>query len=347
MQCHVLGVALLPAVAVPLVLDARRRHLGAGVWAGVIGVFLAAYLPLAVNELTTSFSEVRAALDYLAGGRTSGEAAIPVRFAIVGLRVVSWPLVGLITAAFVPAVIATAAVLAIAVWRGRAAPVGSGERWAARWLGWSLLWSTAFLTVAAPSLASVVAGLPNDHYHAFADPMVVVLVGLGVAALVATARPAALGAAAIVVLALVGWNVTHHPPAIHPDGGWPAGEQAGDQVIAALAAGGVGADDVVLLRSLPDFKSTEAVAYPLARRGQAFIAETPRGVAPGSVDVAADPSFEAPAGWVLLCDDLFFETLEAHCGGAAEDAAATADGFGPLLDRFEAAPGRWVSVYAQ
>ena len=66
--------------------------------------------------------------------------------------------------------------IAIAVWRG------AGATGVVRWLGLGLLWSAVFLTMAAPSLASVVPGLPNDHYHAFADPMVVVLVGLGLAA---------------------------------------------------------------------------------------------------------------------------------------------------------------------
>ena len=53
MQCHVLGVALLPIVAVPLVLDARRRPLGRAVPLAIVGVVVGAYLPLLVNELTT------------------------------------------------------------------------------------------------------------------------------------------------------------------------------------------------------------------------------------------------------------------------------------------------------
>jgi hypothetical protein len=189
--------------------------------------------------------------------------------------------------------------------------------------------------------------------------MVVVLVGLAVAALIevartpakaedeATARPAraaqAAGAVALVIVVGLGaWNLTHQPPAVHPDGGWPGGEIAGGRVDAALTAAGIGRDQVVTLRSIPDFKSTEAVAYPLARLGRAIVAETPRGVAPGSVS----PTPGDAAGWVLLCDDLFRDTTGADCGGPAEDAAAAGmAGFGPLLDRFEAAPGRWVSVY--
>jgi hypothetical protein len=333
MQCHILGVALLPVIAVPFVLDARRRTLGRAVPLAVLVTILAAYLPLAVNELTTGFSETNAALDYLGGDRESGGAALPVRFGIVGLRVVSWPLVGLVTAAFLPAVIATAGVVAIAVGRRRDP--------ASRWLGLGLLWSSLFLTVAAPSLAVVVPGLPNDHYHAFADPMVVVLVALGLGALVVGPRPAAPVLAGVAIVALLGWNLTHQPPAIHPDGGWPAGEAAGDRVIAAFETAGVHADDVVRLRSLPDFKSTEAVAYPLDRRDRAFVAEMPNDrLAPGSVDPPP-----AAAGWVLLCDDRFREAIGAPCGGPAEDAAATRDGYGERLDRFEAAPGRWVSVY--
>jgi len=64
-----------------------------------------------------------------------------------------------------------------------------------------------------------------------------------------------------------------------------------------------------------------------------------------SVDPATVDRF---AGLVLLCDDRFAEPIGAHCGGPAE-ATVTPDAggssWGPLLDRFEAAPGRFVSVY--
>jgi len=356
MQCHVLGVALLPIVGVPFVLDARRRRLGRVPW-GIAGIFAVGYLPLAVNELTTGFSETRAALEYLGGDRASNAPGVLDRFGIVGLRVVSWPLVGLITAAFLPAVAATAAVVAIiaGLWRAGSRPVAV----AARWYGLGLLWSVAFLTVAAPSLATVIPGLPNDHYHAFADPLVVVLIGLGVAAAVERSRAAggvagglAGGAAAVALVALIGWNVTHLPPAVHVDGGYPAAEGAGTRVLDALRGVGVASDDVVLVRSLPSFKSTEAVAYPLIRSGQAVLAETPKGTAPGSVGASQDGAAGSWRGLVLLCDQLFRGAIGADCGGPAESVVAsdaggvgTAGAWGPLLDRFEAHPGRWVSVY--
>ena len=353
MQFHLLGVALLPMVAVPYILDARRRRLG---WVdlGVLSVFAVAYLPLLINELTTGGSELRAAFEYLAaGGRGSETAAIPVRIGIVGLRVLSWPLTGLITDGFLAAVVASAAVISIAVWRSRA---NGPDRLAARWLGFGLFWSTAFLTLAAPSLATVVPGLPTDHYHAFADPMVFTLVGLGAAALASV--PARAGAtasrpigpilAAIGLVALLGWNLTHLPPATHPDGGFPAGEAAAARVDAVLAAAGVERTDVIRLQSLPDFKSTETMVYPLARLGRVYVGDTPQGVAPGSLDPASVTSFGAFDGLVLLCDDRFREVIGVACGGPAEATVtpeAGGEAWGPLLDRFVTAPDRFVSVY--
>jgi hypothetical protein len=275
MQCHVLGVALLPVIAAPFLLDARRRTLGL-VWAGVLAILLIAYVPLVVNELTTGFSEARAAAAYLASDRSGADVAIPIRFGIVALRVLSWPLTGLITDGFIAGSLATVAVIAITVWRWRSSDID--ERFVVRWFGLGLLWSVVFLTVAAPSLAAVVRGLPNDHYHAFADPMVFVLVGLGAAALVREVRaPVGPLTAASVVVLLLGWNLTHLPLPVHPDGGFPAGDAAAQRVDDALTAQGVDRTRATWIRSMPDFKSTEALVYPLARLGRAYSADLPKG----------------------------------------------------------------------
>ena len=336
MQCHVLGVAILPVIAAPFLLDARRRALGA-VSIGVLAIFAAAYLPLAVNELTTGFSEVRAASEYLASGRSGDEVAIPIRFGIVTLRVLSWPLTGLITDGFPAASLASVGVIAIVAWRWRAPD--PGERFVVRWLGLGLLWSIAFLTVAAPSLAAVVRGLPNDHYHAFADPMVFVLVGLGIAALVHEVRaPIGWATAGVALVVLLGWNVSHLPPPVNRDGGFPAGDAAAVRVDAALTEAGVDRGQVAQLSSLPDFKSTEALAYPLVRFPRVVVAEVPDGLAPGSADPA-----QTPAALVLLCDQLFRDANGDDCGGPAERRIVADQG--QLVDRFEAHPGRWISVY--
>ena len=57
---------------------------------------------------------------------------------------------------------------------------------------------------------------------------------------------------------------------------------------------------------------------------------------------------------VVLCDQLYRASIGADCGGPAEDAwlvdpasrLLLAGSTTPaLVDRFEAAPGRWISVY--
>ena len=187
MQCHVLGVTLLPVVGALLVADIRRRSAPlerrALVRVGVGGVAIIAlsFLPLVIHELTMNFSEVQAALAYLRAGGDPSSVGPVARFLIVASRVVSWPLVGLITAGAGAAAVAIVGVVGLAGWRFVAA-VGP-ERVAVRWLALGLAWTALALTVISPSLATVVEGLPNDHYHAFADPMVFVLLGVGVAAL--------------------------------------------------------------------------------------------------------------------------------------------------------------------
>jgi 4-amino-4-deoxy-L-arabinose transferase-like glycosyltransferase len=208
MQCHVLGVILTPVVAALLVADVRRRR-GAGDAAGARAVVVSAgwwivlaalsYVPLAIHELTNDWSELRAAVAFVTGGGGSAAVALPLRLPIVGIRVLGWPLTGLLTAAPIATLLAAGLVVVLTVWRGWFARAGAGsavaeaaeaadERTGVRWLGLGLLWTVVALAVGAASLATVVIGLPNDHYHAFADPMVFVLVGVGVAAL-ARVRP--------------------------------------------------------------------------------------------------------------------------------------------------------------
>lgn len=342
MQCHVLGVALLPVVGALFVADARQRGLDRRVVAGIAAVLAVSVAPLTVHELTTGFSEVGAALAYLSGERPSADVALPARIGITGLRVVSWPLTGLITAGVTAAFVATTAVIAIVVllWR-----VGGPRQMAVRWLGLGLAWSTLFLAIAAPSLSTVQPGLPNDHYHAFADPMAFTLVGLGIGALARSAPGRVL--AVVTLSALVGWNVSHLPPAVHADGGFPAAERAAARVDAVLSAGGVDRESVVAIESLPDFKSAESMAYPLVRLGRAVAAMTPQGLSPGSTvpDDGAGAGSSSVAAVVLLCDSLFHEVLGAACGGEAEGIARSGVENDRLLDRFEVAPGRWVSVY--
>ena len=356
MHCHVLGSILLVPIGGLLLADARRRGPGperrailrAGGW--VLALLVLSYVPLAIHELGNDFSETRAALAFIAGGGGPSGVSLPVRFGIVAWRVLAWPLTGLVTDAPAAAMLAMVLVLVSIGWRAnKTSGATERERTAVGWLAASLAWTVVALTIAASSLAEVVRGLPNDHYHAFADPIVFVVVGLGIAGLARSASGSHLGAtngardtvglralgplrfgavAAIgLTVAIAGFNLTRQPPAVAFDGGWPAAELAAGRIV--LAAG----ERPIRLASLPTFKSTEAMAFPLLRLGRP--AKT----------LDADPT--QPPGddaMVILCDALFTYAIGADCGGPAEDASVAGVGVS-LAGRFEAAPGRWVSIY--
>ncbi len=327
MQCHVLGAILLPVVAALLIADARRgtplerRDV---LEAGLRGLVLIAltYVPLVVNELTNGFGETRAALDFLREGGPPAVLDPATRLLFVTLRVVAWPLAGLVTDNLVASVIAAATVVAVLVWRGRMAR--GAERTAVRWLGAGLAWTVVALTVGAAALQTVVRGLPVDHYHAFADPIVFVAAGVGGAAVFARNVVGRLAVVVAVALAVV-FNLAIAPPLVAPDGGWPRARDAADRVTAAT-----GARPTALL-SLPEFKSADAYGFPLARSGNEPV------------------SVRRADAVVVICDELFRAAIGRDCGGPAEDALLSARGIDgmSLEDRFDAAPGRVISVYAR
>jgi len=327
MHCHVLGAILLPPIAA-LWVAAVRRPGGRGAVARtglvVVALLVLSYVPLAIHELGADFSETRALLAFVAFGGEPSTMALPARLLIIGLRVLAWPLAGLVTNAPAAALLAAAFVVAVLVWRARAAT--GAERTAATWFAGTLAWTILALTVAASGLATAIPRLPNDHYHAFADPIVFVVAGLGAAAIARwrpKGSPTAIGPAlaGVLVVVIAAFNLATQPPQTAPDGGWPAAQTAATRVIAAAGT------EPIELQSLPTFKSAEALAFPLVAAGAT--------VGPAGPDGATR---------VVLCDALFEGAIGAECGGPAEDAATAGNGL-RLVDRFEAAPGRWVSVY--
>jgi hypothetical protein len=332
MHCHVLGIVLLVPLGGLLVADMRRRsasdHRARVVRAGLAGAALiaASYIPLLLWELQTNFSETRAAADFLAGGGAPSSAALPVRLLIVAFRIIAWPLTGVITDAPLAALAAAAVIVAILAWRSLRAP--ARERFAVRWFGVTLGWSAVALAVGAATLATVVPGLPNDHYHAFLDPLVFVAAGLGAAALWRRRGVLPRAAVAAGLAALVAFNVAIWPPRVSPDRGWPGAEEA-----AARIAASVGPEPFGLV-GLPAFKSAEAYAFPLVRAGR-----PPSGLI---FDMIGDGIHV-----VVVCDRLFETAAGYRCGGPAEDAmAASVRTDAPtLVDRFDASPRTAVSVY--
>jgi flagellar biosynthesis protein FliQ len=344
MQSHVLGVALLAPMAAWLLREARRAGADetaadeTGVarrrllLAGLGGLLLIAvsYAPLLASELQTGFHESRAAVAFLAGGGQASAAEPLVRMVFVTLRILAWPLTGLLTDALTAGVLAAIGFVGLLVWRVRVAV--EPERGLARWIAATLVWSCAVLGVGVSSLASVTP-LPVDHYHAFIDPLVFIGTALGIAGLwrLPVAGRATVGtpgrvAAVALVGVLVAWNVTHQPAAVNRDGGYPAAVAAASRIVAGAG------DRPGLIVSLPPFKTPEAYAYPLVRAGSSIGLRL------------TDP--KTLTTFVVVCDALFVK----ECGGPAEDAAAaeesrTVGGAVRLTDRFVAAPGRTISVY--
>jgi hypothetical protein len=268
------------------------------------------------------------------------------------LRAIGWPLVGLVTDVPAAAIAAVAVTIALAAWRAVAA--AADERFAARWLGATVLWGIVGLTLMAPSLATVVEGLPNDHYHAFLDPAVFVLVGLGVSALV-VARPAlasgsapapgtlpmpptriappvidrtARGLVFLGLLGLLAVDVAQWPPRVASDGGYPAAERAAAHILDRVEG------RTITLAGLPRFKTTEGVEFPLRVLGA-------RLVDAGDAGEAGDAE-----ALVVVCDRLFEPVMHESCGGSAEATiVATSERFVELLERFPLSDRTEISIY--
>ena len=344
MQCHVLGVVVVPPLLVAWLADVRGRRrrderLGPTVAAGVgsLAILAAGYLPLLAFELQHDFAETRAILAYLGGSGSSAASGALARIGIVGARSIAWPVSGLFTdrpLLATVAVVAACALAAIAVLAGR----GIGRR-AAAWLAGSVAWAIVALALFAPSLAVITPGLPNDHYHSFLDPLVLALLGAGIAHVAGRATdageaapsgpvPAGRTAAAagvgilLVVVSIVAW-----PPATSPDGGWRLADAAAARTIRSTG------DLPFQLVGIPRFKNSNAMRFPLEHRG----------ASPVAIDASATPG----GPLVVVCDPLFNEVVGAACGGPAEDALLAAGGAAvmDLLDRFDAGSRRVISVY--
>jgi 4-amino-4-deoxy-L-arabinose transferase-like glycosyltransferase len=357
MQFHVLGIALAPPLVALYLADlwrapaGRRSGLGrAGLVAVGIGVLL--YLPLIIHELGNGFPETRSVIAFLTNSGQPVALDQPARLLFVGLRIVAWPLSGLVTDHLVIAVLLGAVVVAGFAWRVLAAD--QPERGGVRFLAATLVFGWLVLGVGVAALTTVTP-LPVDHYHAFLDPIVFVGAGLTVGALwqlaqgrLSARRPRmlVLGAVGAGLAGVLAFNLAIAPPAASPDGGWTAADLAAQRILMATAG------PPIELRSLPAFKAADAYGFPLVWFHAAVSGTIDRPTpwiaaalasASGTGAVAGDvpPNLlESNGAIVTICDSLFIH----DCGGPAEAAAVPASGFDLVL-RFQAAPGRTISVY--
>jgi hypothetical protein len=344
MELHVLGIVFLVAVAALGLLELRRdRSVGPALLGGA-GIVALLLVPLLAWDLQNGFSEVRAMLAYLSGDRGGGNGGPMFAVAFTLLRVVCWPLVHLVTDVPQLAALMLAVTLAFVGWGLRIAD-GAGAT-GYRWLVGLVAWSVLALAFAALSLQTVAAGLPNDHYHAFVDPVVIILIAIPAADLIRRAIDAwraspssrSLGATVLAGSAtglLLAVELIRMPPWVDPNGGWAKARDAGARVVAAVNGA------PVTLFGLPDFKLPDAVVFPIEHDG-------------GTITVLAD-LMGFPEGTdviVVACDRLFEGPIGARCGGPAEDAylAGMVDPVEPvtsvrLVERFDASPRTVVSIY--
>ena len=335
-QLHVLGVVFLIAVLGLALLELLELRRGPEVLVGIVGglaVIGVLFLPLLVHELQTGFQETRLVLDYVRGGGGEVIGGGPVAaVAFTLLRITGWPLMGLVTdvpalAAVLLAVVVALTVIGLLRARGL-------EATGLRWLVGILAWSTLALAFAAPSLQRVVPGLPNDHYHAFIDPLVMILIAVPAARLLRQAlaawrdmrRPVSAVAGVVVaagLATLVAVAILRMPPAVDPNGGWPVLRDAGARVARVVG------NEPTTVRWLPDFKAPDAMTFPIEHAGVEI--------------VSGSRLMERYT--VVVCDRLFESVMHQQCGGPAEDVLLFGGGISGLVDRFDASPRTVVSIY--
>ena len=341
-QSHLTGLVLVLPMAAMFVLTLRRgpsgqrrRLLGWGL-AGV-GLFVLTWLPWIVYELGHNFTETRAILAFSQPAPPAAGPVVQVAFGT--MRIVAWPLMHWPLDDFksgaILAFTAFAVVLLGLVWRvawsfGRkdsATTVDADrERDGLRFVGGSLLAIVLVLTLGLKEISQV-GSVNQEQYHCVADVLVLLSAALIVGGLWKTAGAARgrlrwfgrLPAIALLI-GLTALGISHWPPFTAPDGGWPAARAAADRIRTDSAGGSIA------LVNLPIFKQADAYGYPLILDGVVW--ESP----------------DRAATVVMLCDAGWYD----GCGGPAEAhwLATRAGGDGlTQIDRFEAAPGRILTVY--
>lgn len=344
-QAHVAAAVLgLPLGAVFL-LDLRRASDGSrrrvALWGlASVALILLTYLPVIYNELTGGFSEIRGMASYVSSPPGSVSAGPVTRLLFTAIRIPAWPLTGwpffelragLLLALAVAVAMATAILLLVLrTWRDRATISGdevsaADERHGVAFVVGGLVLIVVTLALGLRAVSELNLTM-TEQYHTAADPFVLLAAGIILGAIWRgrrTGKARYLGRAVTITLlaVFVGFNAAHWPPVTPPDGGWTAAQAAATR-IEHTAAGGK-----IALVPLYEPKGIDAYLYPLRRDGITL-------VAPDEASTV-----------VLLCDSGW---ITQGCGGAQEERWRSSQASGgtlTLVDRFNAAPDRIMSVY--
>ena len=360
MQCHVLGVVHPAAARAGLAgrgpaasrLRPRDRCACCGSGAAAArdhgGGLPPPRAPRAADRLHRDAGDPR-----LPRGRRPGCSGTGLfdRLGMVGLRSVAWPLAGLVTDRIALAILAAAAAViagvVVATWRSASWPTSPGASAGGRRCGgcWRRsAWSILALAVFAPSLATVTPGLPNDHYHAFLDPLVLAMAGVGLARSRAALDPGACRRAGC------GRDPGRGGPrrgcSSWSGDGMAAARGRGRRLAAGRRGGGAGgagrrAGATVLLDGIPPFKSDGRAALPAGAARRVPAARHGSATADGSA---------ATGPVILVCDPLFEEVVGRGVRRRRPRTRWLAGRGAPrglrLVDRFDAGPRRVISVYA-
>lgn len=341
-QSHETSAVLVIPLGAVFLLDLRRacasrRRIALWGAAGA-GLFVLSYLPVIFHELTSGFPELRGIASYLSAPPGYVSVSPVARLLFAAIRIPGWPLTGwpyfelhtglLLAVAVTFAMAVACPLLLLRTWRHRMS-ISGGEVPAAD--------ERAGVALVCGGLAGIILALGlglravselnltmTEQYHTAADPFVLVAAGIIIGALWQARRwgRARLVGRTVVILLLitfVGWNAVRWPP-LNPAGSWLDAQAAATRIERDAAGTGVS------LVALYAPKGTDAYGYPLVRDGVALV------------------TTDRASTIVLLCDS----TWTRGCGGDAEEQWRREYPGGQtltLIDRFEAAPQRILSVY--
>jgi 4-amino-4-deoxy-L-arabinose transferase-like glycosyltransferase len=330
MQSHLMAALVAPPLIGLLLADLLsrsrgvRRQMVAPVLCAV-AVVVTGYLPLLLHEARHDFSESRAIVDYLwhDGGRTLPEptGSWPAGLPVIVWRVLTWPLSGFVQSAPLagfPALFVVLTAMAIAV----LSTSGTARQYS-RWAVATTIWAIFALSVVSPSLGVITAGLPNDQYHGWLDPILFATVAVAAAQLWNSATTLGRVTGASITASCVALGLIAMPPPSAPDGGWPSARAAAERIRSDAGDGPIAVTGVA--------KSGTSLSFPLQRAGTLIVDAT------------------SAKYLVVVCDPLFERAIGMPCGGPAETAIAAQVGFpaGGLVDQFTDGPRRVVCVFAR